>query len=412
MRLVLPSKVSGLVAAPPSKSHSQRLMLNSLFTHEAIRINTLSLCDDSKIILNFLKSVGKRVEQQETQISISGKWKLPEEIIELGESGFAARVLPIIMLAKNGKVAFTGNPNLFKRPLNYLSSIAEELGACIQVNPYSYKIIKFGIAQNLSLEYDDSISSQYLTAVLYLFSLSRNYEAIHLKLLKSNGYIDLTLQSLKEFGIKYIRDTNFIKLNSIEQVSSEFSVEGDWSAAAFFMVLGALLGDLRISNLKPDSHQPDRMFYNLLEKIGVNISSRNNNIIFTHSNVSPFDYDASGTPDLVPALVPLAAKLPGKSTIRGVERLKYKESNRIEVLVEEYKKLGVKIYQNNDQLIIIGNKIIGGTVDSHNDHRLAMSFAIAGILSEDGVYINNHDCVNKSYPNFFDDLQNLNVEIK
>lgn len=411
MKLVLPSKASGSIIAPPSKSHSQRLLLNSLISNEEITIKNLSYCDDSKIIINFLEAVGKKVKQEPTQISIHGEWESPNDSIKLGESGFAARVLPIILLSKAGEATFTGNSQLFKRPLDYLSVIAEKLGAHIEINTSLCKIIKKGIAKNLSLEYGDNISSQYLTGVLYLFALNKNYQEIDIKLLKSKGYIDLSINTLKYFGIEFTNESNYIKLNRAELDTNEFNVEGDWSAAAFYAVLGTLADGIEVSDLTLDTCQPDRAIYNLLKDIGAKITQKDNCFIFSKSNLLPFDYDASESPDLVPVIVPLAAKINGKSTILGIERLKYKESNRIKALVEGYKNLGVDITQNKNILTINGGKIIGGIVDSHRDHRLAMSFSIAGALSENGVYINDYECVKKSYPNFFNDIQTLNIKL-
>lgn len=411
MKLVLPSKASGSIIAPPSKSHSQRLLLNSLMTNDEITIKNLSYCDDSKIIIDFLEAVGKKVNQKSTQISIRGDWETPSNTINLGESGFAARVLPIIMLSKAGEATFAGNARLFRRPLDYLSVIAEKLGAHIEINTTFCKIIKKGIAKNTSLEYGDNISSQYLTGVLYLSALNSNYHEIDIKLLKSKEYIDLTLNTLKDFGIEFTKESNYIKLNRAELVTYEFKVDGDWSAAAYYAVLGTLAESIEVSNLTLDTSQPDREIYYLLKDIGANITHKDNTFIFSKSNLIPFDYDASESPDLVPAIVPLAAKINGKSTIHGIERLKYKESNRIKALVEGYKNLGIDITQDNNSLMINGGKIIGGTVNSHRDHRLAMSFSIAGALSEDGVYINDYECVKKSYPNFFNDIQTLNIKL-
>jgi len=412
MKLVQPSEIIGELNAPSSKSHSQRLLLISLFTNDMITISSLSRCDDTQVILKFLKDAGKEIEFIEDEIRISGDFRTPVNEIELGESGFAARVLPIIMLAYDEVALFNGSPQLFRRPLDYLTIIAYKLGGKIEINRTTCQIIKTGFAKHFPLEFDDSISSQYLSAVLYLFALQRNYEPISIKSLKSSGYVDLTFNVLADYGIQYLSNNNRISLNKFKQKENYLKVEGDWSAAAFFLVLGSLKGELVITNLNIDSKQPDRKIYYLLEEIGADIICCNGDVKIRKSDLKPFTIDTSETPDLVPALIPLAAMISGKSTIRGVKRLIYKETNRLEILITEYKKLGVELCLDDDAIIIRGNKIIGGRVDSYGDHRLAMSFAIAGVLSEKGIYVNWLESVNKSYPDFIADLEKLGAKIK
>lgn len=415
MKFVTRSNIEGVVSAPPSKSHSQRLLLNSMMTESEVKIKNLSDSDDSIVLINALRHWGKSIEFNSGTAIISSELINTENVIYLGESGFCARVLPLVALCFEGKTVFIGAKSLFKRPLSDLESIAKQLNSSIDIDYERCRITSQGVAKGTEISIDGSISSQYLTGILYLFSKLHIYQTVHVKTLKSKGYIDYTLESLKSIGVNFSNEdySKFRLLNISHNHTHEFVVEGDWSAAAFIMGLGAIAsGTIKINGLNINSIQPDRAIMDLLISIGAKMRLVDDSIIIEKSELKSFDYNANNTPDLVPVLIPIALTVSGKSTIRGVERLQFKESNRLANLVNQFKKMHAEIEIVDKAIVINGGRFIGGNAQTYNDHRLAMSFAIAGAISERGVIIDDSHCVSKSYPKFWDDMKKLNLEVK
>ncbi|MBE2188617.1 MAG: 3-phosphoshikimate 1-carboxyvinyltransferase [Desulfobulbaceae bacterium] len=415
MKFVTRSNIEGVVSAPPSKSHSQRLLLNSMMTESEVKIKNLSDSDDSIVLINALRHWGKSIEFDSGTAIISGELNKTENVIYLGESGFCARVLPLVALCFEGKTVFIGAKSLFKRPLSDLESIAKQLNSSIDIDYERCRITSKGAAKGIEISIDGSISSQYLTGILYLFSKLHIYQTVRVKTLKSKGYIDYTLESLKSIGVNFSNEdySKFRLLNISHNHTHEFVVEGDWSAAAFIMGLGAIAsGTIKINGLNINSIQPDRAIMDLLISIGAKMRLVDGSIIIEKSELKSFDYNATNTPDLVPVLIPIALTVSGKSTIRGVERLQFKESNRLANLVNQFKRMHAEIEIVDKAIVINGGRFIGGNAQTYNDHRLAMSFAIAGAISERGVIIDDSHCVSKSYPKFWDDMKKLNLEVK
>ncbi len=414
MKFVTRSNIQGVISAPPSKSHSQRLLLNSIITSSEIKIKNLSDCEDSIVLINALKQWGKFIEFNSGSAIISGEISKKESILQLGESGFCARVLPLVALCFEGKTVFSGAKSLFQRPLKDLTTIANKLNASIDIDYEKCIITAHGQAIGADISIDGSISSQYLSGILYLFSKLEIYKTIDVKTLKSKGYIDYTLDALQSMGISFENNdySKFQLLNISPNHTNEFVVAGDWSAAAFLMVLGAIAGNIKITGLDFDSIQPDRAILDILQNISAKITLTKDSIFIEKSELIAFEYDSTDTPDLVPALIPLALSISGKSTIRRVERLKFKESDRLANLVNQFKHMGSDIKIIDGVIEINGGKFTGGNAQTFNDHRLAMSFAVAGAISERGVMIDNEDCVSKSYPEFWNDMKKINLESK
>ena len=184
-------------------------------------------------------------------------------------------------------------------------------------------------------------------------------------------------------------------------------MEGDWSGASFMLVAGAIAGLVAVEGLNNDSKQPDMAIMDALEKAGAEVRDDPDGITVTKSDLIGFEFDATDCPDLFPPLAVLACNCKGTSKIHGAERLKHKESDRGQVLVNELGAIGANIKLNGDTMEIEGGKIRGGKINSHNDHRIAMAGAIAALASEKGVEITDEKCVSKSYPGFFRDLEQM-----
>jgi 3-phosphoshikimate 1-carboxyvinyltransferase len=226
--------------------------------------------------------------------------------------------------------------------------------------------------------------------------------------LKSTPYVDMTIQTLKEFGVQINRRDNetFLIEGNKSYKATEYTIESDWSSASFWLVASALGQDIRVSGLQLDSLQADRIILEIFKKAGCQVNLEEGLISIDGSNRKAFEADLTDCPDLFPILTIFALFSKGTTFLHGVERLVNKESNRGKVLKEELIKLGVHIQLIENTMVIEGIETIsGGTISSHNDHRIAMAFAILGMFSKSPITIENADAVSKSYPNFWEEFE-------
>jgi 3-phosphoshikimate 1-carboxyvinyltransferase len=229
--------------------------------------------------------------------------------------------------------------------------------------------------------------------------------------LRSKPYIDMTLQVLSDFGIE-VENVDYEVFNipgSQKYHARDHCVEGDWSGASFPLVAAALSGQVKVIMLQKKSGQPDKAIVEVLRKAGANVTIKEDSIEVKKNVLKAFHFDATECPDLFPPLVALAAHCDGITTIKGAQRLKYKESDRAAALREEFGKLGVDIWVHGDEMSIRGGQVKGGKVDSHNDHRIAMATAVAAVAAQSEVIIDGAQCVAKSYAEFFDDMNTIMV---
>jgi 3-phosphoshikimate 1-carboxyvinyltransferase len=227
--------------------------------------------------------------------------------------------------------------------------------------------------------------------------------------LKSRPYIDMTIQILKSFGIS-IENSDyklFVIRGNQKYIPHSYTVEGDWSGGAFLLVAGAINGHLYVKGLRNDSMQSDMAIIKALKQAGAHIIIGEDRIEVTKSELKSFEFDATESPDLFPPLVALASYCEGITAIKGVSRLIFKESDRAKTLKEEFGKMNVKIEIKDDMMYVTGSRPLGGRVESHDDHRIAMAVAVAALGAKANVYIRDSQCVAKSYPCFFDDLRQL-----
>jgi 3-phosphoshikimate 1-carboxyvinyltransferase len=282
----------------------------------------------------------------------------------------------------------------------------------ISRNGYLPLTIKGSICPGV-IKLDGSQSSQFVTGVLIVAPLLSGESHIKVTKLQSKPYIEMTLLAMQHFGIR-VRHSgfrSFYVVGNQSYKSRSYFVEGDWSAAAFHLVGGAISGEVYLKGLNVYSAQGDRSILPLLKQVGADIEVSQNQIVVRKGKLCSFSFDASDCPDLFPPLVILAAACNGKSIIKGVQRLFNKECDRAEVLKIEMSKIGIRIEINGDFMYVYGGKqITGGVIYSHNDHRIAMAGAIAATIANDTIYVDNHECVQKSYPSFFSDLETITTK--
>jgi 3-phosphoshikimate 1-carboxyvinyltransferase len=412
-RCLEPSAIKGTLKAPASKSMTQRAIAAALLADGQSIIHNPSYCDDSLAAMSIAVGLGARVEPQVNELKINGSAVLKEPKLNCGESGLAIRMFSPIAALYPAEIKMVGANSLKKRPMFMIEEALNQLGVkCTSSGGFLPLTIEGPIVGG-HCEIDGSISSQLLTGLLMALPLAAGNSEIRVNNLKSKPYIDMTIQILKSFGISVEnRDYSLFRIQGNQKyIPQSYTVEGDWSGGAFLLVAGAINGQLCVRGLRSDSMQSDKLIVNALENAGAHIISGENQIEITRSELKAFEFDATESPDLFPPLVALASYCEGISTIKGVSRLIYKESDRAKALQEEFSKMGIKIEINDDLMFVIGGKPQGARVESHDDHRIAMAIAVASLGATAKVSIRDSQCVAKSYPGFFDDLRRVGAVV-
>ncbi len=414
MRSINPGTVSGTLNAPPSKSLMQRVTIAAALARGKTTILNPSFSIDALAALDAAKVLGAEVTIEKDRVIIDGqKYQIGNEI-NCRESGLCMRMMIPIAATFSKEMTISGSGSLLNRPVDMIEKPLAQLGVRVQTNNGLPPVKVKGPIRGGLVEVDGSVSSQFVTGLVMALPLAKKDSQLIVKDLKSPMYVSITESVLFVFGINSLCSGDefvkggFVRGGQAYEPVESYSIEGDWSGAAFMLVAGAIAGKVEIRNLY-NGLQPDLGILYALEWAGAKVEQRKDSIKVEKAELKAFDFNATNCPDLFPPLVVLAANCKGVSNIEGVERLKHKESDRGSVLQNEFAKLGVKIEIDGNTMRVHGGKITGGTIDSHSDHRIAMAGAIAALTSKKGVIIENESCVSKSYPNFFEDLEKMMV---
>jgi 3-phosphoshikimate 1-carboxyvinyltransferase len=374
----------------------------------------IELCRDTRSAIAAIEALGAKVEIHDNNtLIIDGGLCPTTDCLNVGESGLAARLFTPIAALNNKPITINGQGTLLHRPMAMMIEPLKALGVEVRDGGGRLPIEVCGPMCGGEVSVDGSVSSQFITGLLIALPLATSDTTIHVHKAVSTPYIDMTLKTLERFGINVMFNegdyTQFYIEGGQEYQSVDYTIESDWSAAAMIMVAAAIAGEVCITNLSTLSRQADTAICRALERAGASLVIEENSITVAHRDLEAFTFDATHCPDLFPALVALAAAAEGVSTIYGIERLRGKESDRGEVLKEEYGKLGIEIELDYDENVmsVVGGKIEAAKVDSHDDHRIAMSLAITALRLDEELEIVNSECVAKSYPSFFEDLETL-----
>ena len=410
----LGNRLHGEVIPPCSKSYAQRALAAALLASGRTTLRGIELCRDTRSAIEAIRTLGARVEiKDDNTLIIDGGLRPTANTLNVGESGLAARLFTPIAALGGEAMRIEGEGTLRHRPMAMMVEPLRTLGVEVRDGGGRLPIEVRGPIQGGRVVVDGSISSQFITGLLIALPCAKSDTTIEVRDAVSTPYIDMTLETLERFGVEIMHNEGdysefYVEGNQILK-PVDYTIESDWSAAAFIMVAAAIAGEVTVRNISTLSRQADTLVCRALERAGVSIIIEEGAITVAHRPLEAFTFDATNSPDLFPALVALAAAAEGVSTIRGIERLRGKESDRGEVLREEYRKLGIDIELDYDENVmrIVGGKPHAAEVDSHDDHRIAMSLAITALRIEDEVAIRNRECVAKSYPSFFDDLEML-----
>lgn len=410
--LIRPSRLSGNVLIPPSKSISHRAIICASLCdgkNESI-INNVIMSEDIKATINAMEALGVRINIED---EFNDRYKLTiirEEnsvesaIINCNESGSTLRFLIPIAMVLADKSEFTGCGRLIERPLDTYYRIFDEQGINYSNDSGKLPLIVNGKIKSSNFKIEGDISSQFISGLLFSLPLLEKESKITIiNELESKGYVDLTIDMLNKFGVNIVNNNYkdfIIEVNS-KYKAANYEVEADYSQGAFFLVSSALGNDVNSLGLNEESIQGDRKIVDIINEIN-------------NSNFNEFIIDASQIPDLVPILAVLSSLLDGKTVnIINAKRLRIKESDRLNAITTQLNLLGADLTELEDGIIIKGKKVLkgGATVNSFNDHRIAMSLAIAATRCENEIVLEGYEAVKKSYPNFWRDYQALGGQI-
>ncbi|MDD4644719.1 MAG: 3-phosphoshikimate 1-carboxyvinyltransferase [Bacteroidales bacterium] len=408
------SKISGEIAAPPSKSYAQRALAGALLTKGVTIIRNPSVSDDAKAAAGIIRQLGATIDDQGDHLIIKGGFNPISQKLDCGEAGLSLRMFsPIAALADN-TMMMSGTGSLQNRPVQMIADALNQLGCRSQTQDGFLPVWIKGPLKSGKATIDGSVSSQLLTGLLMALPVVKGDSEIRVSNLQSLPYVDMTIDILKQFGISVKHDEykTFHIPGKQKYRPATIQVEGDWSGAAFLLVAGALAGTVTISGLQENSLQADRQILQALEFAGAKIEITGDRITVSRGELRPFDFNATNCPDLFPPLVALAAHCNGVSRIEGVGRLIHKESNRAKVLQDEFYKLGISMRIEGPNLYVSGQSLMKtGEVDAHGDHRIAMAAATVAMISRTPVKIIGAECIAKSYPGFYQDLKTLGGRI-
>jgi 3-phosphoshikimate 1-carboxyvinyltransferase len=410
----LSKKIRAKIKAPPSKAFTLRaIFVGALAEGKTILKNPL-FAKDQIYAISALSKFGVKFEKRKNELIIhgtGGKLKLPKGKIFVGNSGLTARILASFSaLCEKGKIVIDGEKRLRERPIQDLIQALKKLGVKIRsiLKNGSFPIeVEGGSFLGGKTKLRGEISSQYFSSILICAPFAKKDVEIEcVGNLSSKPYIDITQAVMADFGVK-MENKNykkfFIKAGQ-RYKGRKYQIEGDWTGASYFLAIPAICqGKIILENLKKDSVQGDKIFAEILEKMGCKVKKEKNRVTVESPKIlKPINIDMNSYPDLVLTVAVLACFAKGKSEIKNIYHLHFKESDRISVLVKHLKKLGIESKEKNGNLIIFGDpqKIRGAKIETHNDHRVAMAFSIVG-LKVPKIIIDNENCVKKSFPNFY-----------
>jgi len=407
--LVTPGILSGSVAVPPSKSQTHRAIIAASLARGKTVIHNAAVNDDIAATIAAMEKIGVKIINNGTQLIVTGVSRIlvsDDNFIDCNESGSTLRfIIPMMSLSRE-KIVYTGTPGLLKRPIASYDAICRQHGLNYQQTEKS--IMVSGTLNPGVYEVPGSISSQFVSGLMFALPLLKEDSEIRvLEALESKGYIDLTIDMLRRFGVAVEEkgSSYFIRGNQ-SYAPANIVIENDHSQMAFFAAAGVLSGEVFCRTIGPASLQPDRRIIDVIAAMKGDFEIRDGGIVFRKSELQGATVDVSQCPDIGPIIAVLGAFAKGVTVVENAMRLKFKESNRLQSTYDILKNLGADIEMTETSLIIRGKPFLdGGLLDPAADHRIVMSAAIAATRCLKPVMIRHAEAVNKSYPTFFADFK-------
>jgi len=409
--------LKGKVSVPSSKSYTHRGLICAALAEGRSRILSPLNSDDTDATAEILGKLGVEITRDGTTWEVAGGklWE-PVEALNCRESGTTLRIATALCTLVEGRCTLTGEPSLMRRPMGPLIDGLNQLGASCTVSEDSSQIVVDGGALKGGIaEIRGDVSSQFVSAILLI--APRTQEGATLKLttpLESRPYVRMTMEAQRAFGVEVqaAEGMEEFRVESQRYRPAEYGVEGDWSSAAYLIAGGALTGTVELHGLRTKSSQADAAMVDALRMMGADISTRDGSIAVGSDRLRGIIFDVSDCPDLFPILSALCAAAEGDSVIKGIRRLRLKESDRVAAMAEGLERMGVETSEDENRFIIKGSNPKGGTVDPHGDHRIAMAFGVLGLAAEGETTILDGECVSKSFPGFWGALEDLGADLR
>ncbi|MBQ3355885.1 MAG: 3-phosphoshikimate 1-carboxyvinyltransferase [Oscillospiraceae bacterium] len=411
MELTLsPRPIGGKIAAIASKSAAHRLMICAALSDRATKISCAETSKDVEATARVLTALGADFTYGNGAYTVY-PLQLPrgDQVLDCGESGSTLRFLLPVVGALGVSATFRLHGRLAERPLSPLWEAMQAHGCCLS-RPSADTVLCEGRLRGGIWEIAGNVSSQFISGLLFALPLTGEASEIVLSTpLESAGYADLTVQALRQFGVEAERTETGWRIPKGQGFRScgRAAVEGDWSNAAFWLCAGAISAPVTVEGLSLTSAQGDRAILSVLERFGANVETGSGSVTVTPGELHAIELDARHIPDLVPPIALVAACAQGTTRIFGAERLRLKESDRLQSVADALTALGADVTITADGLLIRGGRLCGGRADICNDHRIAMMAAIAACACTQTVTLRGAEAVNKSYPRFWEDYRIL-----
>ena len=415
---IQPGSLKGEITAPPSKSIAQRALAIALLRKGITVLRNSGSSADELDVLDLLLAAGCILKQKGQVLTVDSSHTSAVREINFGESGLATRMFTPLLALQDEEIRLTGTGSLLQRPMQMLEDALQQCGVKVNANKGFLPLTIKGPLQPKDILVDGSISSQTITGLIMAYSAAQaNGVTIRVTNPVSKPYIALTLKVMEDMRMavpKYDDTFTSFVFNGKPSYAGnlDYTIEGDWSGAAFLAVAGAIAGGISIKGLDAFTTQGDKAFLQPLMDAGATLSITMDGVTVRRAPLKAFHFDATDHPDLFPPLAVLGAFCSGTSVIEGVHRLIHKESNRAVTLQEELGKMGIAISFQDDLMFIKGgNTVTGATVDARGDHRIAMACAVAALHADGPTIIEGAGAVDKSWPSFFNDLAILGANI-
>lgn len=396
----------GVIKAIASKSEVHRYLLCAALADKKTDILCEELNEDIIATVSCLNALGAEITYKNNYFSVLPIKQVKEEpLLPCNESGSTLRFLLPTVSSFGKNAVFEAKGRLGSRPLSPLKEELQRTGA--QIISENGRITVSGKCTGTAFSIPGNVSSQFISGLMFMLTKTGGKIKIT-ESIESLPYIEMTIKALRDFGCDVSFSDNTVNVPKTNPLLSPQNItsSGDWSNAAFFITLGIIgASPVKVTGLDIKSAQGDKAVIDVLKSLGGDIRINGNEVTAYPSVLTACDIDAKNIPDLVPVLSVAATKAEGTTRIYNCSRLRIKESDRIEAVRKMISALGGKIHIEDDDIIIKGSPLTGGTVDSCNDHRIAMSAAVAAFISEDTVTINGAEAVNKSYPTFWEEIK-------
>lgn len=402
---------NGTVNVPPSKSDVHRAIICAAMANGVSRISPVALSNDIKATIGCIKALGADAVLENNVLTVNGTnmYKNKTALLDCGESGSTLRFFIPIAAVGNINATFVGKGKLPQRPIGIFTEALPKAGTVCKTEGGLPLEIKGQLKSGI-FKIPGNVSSQFITGLLLALPiLEGDSEIVLTSPLESVGYIAMTIRTMKQFGVNIQATEKGWHIKGGQSYKTcDYTTDGDWSQAAFFMVLGAVSGKVTVKGVAKDSTQGDKKCAEILARFGAKVTQLDNEVTVEKGELKAITIDASQIPDLVPVLSVCAAFAEGTTKIINAERLRIKECDRLKATAELLNNLGGKVKELSDGLEITGvSSLKGGNVNGYNDHRIVMSAAVCAARSDEDITATFAMSINKSYPDFYIDYNSI-----